>query len=306
MELRQLRDFVALAEELHYARAAARLGIDQSPLSRRIKEFEEHLGVLLFARTSRGTQLTPRGEFLLPWARSILAAADRAEALVRSPSPSQDIVRVALCDDVPSKDLFPALAKFQQSRPHAAISQNATTCERQAEELASGLTDVSFGLFVHPAGRSDLIVERLWGQSACVLLPQDHALVCERKLEAKELGDSPIGLLSPSVNGLLQQSQLESIAHHVSTNPNLITAENLTLLMSLVLSGTCVGLVGPAHAEMIQPVDFVVKPLAYPPAQFATRMAYRVGETRAAVKALIEFVRIAWQRTDARIPPSGA
>jgi DNA-binding transcriptional LysR family regulator len=69
MELRQLRYFVALAEELHYARAAARLGIDQSPLSRRIKEFEQRLGVLLFARTSRGTQLTLRGEFLLPWAR---------------------------------------------------------------------------------------------------------------------------------------------------------------------------------------------------------------------------------------------
>jgi DNA-binding transcriptional LysR family regulator len=100
MELRQLRDFLALAEELHYARAAARRGIEQSPLSRRIKDFEQALGVLLFARTSRGTQLTPRGEFLLPWARAIIGAADQVRALVRAPSIPQDAVRVSLSEEV--------------------------------------------------------------------------------------------------------------------------------------------------------------------------------------------------------------
>src|SRR5882724_10329051 len=102
MELRQLRDFLALAEELHYARAAARLGIDQSPLSRRIKEFEQGLGVLLFARTSRGTQLTPRGEILLPWARSIVNATEHATKLIRAASTTQAILRVAIDADVPS------------------------------------------------------------------------------------------------------------------------------------------------------------------------------------------------------------
>src|SRR5579872_4269496 len=105
MELRQLRDFVVLAEELHYARAAARLGIDQSPLSRRIKEFEQELGVLLFARTSRGTQLTPRGEFLLPRARAILKSAEQARRRVRAANPLKEVVRISLCDCVPTRDL---------------------------------------------------------------------------------------------------------------------------------------------------------------------------------------------------------
>src|ERR1700759_4375179 len=112
MELRQLRDFVTLAEELHYARAAARLGIDQSPLSRRIKEFEATLGIKLFARTSRGTQLTPHGKFLLPWAQAILAAADQIQDLVQSSIASASVVRIALCDDVPVRHLHAVLRRF--------------------------------------------------------------------------------------------------------------------------------------------------------------------------------------------------
>ena len=102
MELRQLQEFLVLAEELHYARAAARLGMEQSPLSRHIKELEHGLGVLLFARNSRGTHLTPRGELLLPAARSIVNAALRARELVRSPQLPQDVIRIGVCEDTRS------------------------------------------------------------------------------------------------------------------------------------------------------------------------------------------------------------
>jgi len=123
MELRQLRDFVALAEELHYARAAARLGIDQSPLSRRIKEFERGLGVLLFARTSRGTQFTPRGEFLLPGARAILGAADQVQQLLQSKVPTTAAIRIAICDDAPVGNLYATFGRFQQSNAETATQR---------------------------------------------------------------------------------------------------------------------------------------------------------------------------------------
>jgi len=78
MELRQLRYFIAVAEELHFARAAARVGIAQSPLSKAIKDFEAELGVRLFFRTTRNTRLTRAGESFLSDARCVLAAAESA------------------------------------------------------------------------------------------------------------------------------------------------------------------------------------------------------------------------------------
>ena len=82
IELRQLRYFVAVAEELHFGRAAERLHMSQSPLSRAIRELERDLGLVLFVRTTRRVELTPAGSVLLERSRRALAEIDGAIARV--------------------------------------------------------------------------------------------------------------------------------------------------------------------------------------------------------------------------------
>jgi len=84
MELRHLRYFIAVAEEQHFYRAARRVGIEQSPLSRAIRELERDIGVILLARSSRGSKVTPEGEIFLHHARAIVESADFALRAVRS------------------------------------------------------------------------------------------------------------------------------------------------------------------------------------------------------------------------------
>jgi DNA-binding transcriptional LysR family regulator len=84
MELRQILYFVAVAEEQHFSRAAQRVGIEQSPLSRAIRALERDLGVSLLERSTRGSRVTPAGEIFLEYARAILAHADRARVAAKA------------------------------------------------------------------------------------------------------------------------------------------------------------------------------------------------------------------------------
>src|SRR5438105_5784738 len=96
IELRQLRYFVAVAEELHFARAAERLHMSQSPLSRAIRDLERDLGVVLFVRTTRRVELTPSGSVLLERSRRALAEIDAAIADARrSAQADKDMLRIA-------------------------------------------------------------------------------------------------------------------------------------------------------------------------------------------------------------------
>lgn len=109
MELRHLRCFQAVAEELHFARAAERLHIEQSPLSRAIKELEEELGVQLFVRTTRSTRLTLAGRFFLDHVPRVFATLEQARESVKAAANGfHGQFRIALSDGVtPSR--LPAL-----------------------------------------------------------------------------------------------------------------------------------------------------------------------------------------------------
>ena len=116
MELRHLRCFIAVAEELHFARAAERLHIEQSPLSRTIKELEEELGVALFARTTRSTRLTRAGSLFLEHVRRVFAALQQARDSVKAAANGfHGQLRVALSDGITPSRLPALLALCRQA-----------------------------------------------------------------------------------------------------------------------------------------------------------------------------------------------
>ncbi len=149
LELRQLRYFVAVAEELHFGRAAARLHMTQPPLSQTIQALEELLGTPLFLRTRRSVELTPAGAALLPEARRMLAQGAELPELVRAAA-AGETGRIALAF-VSSADysvLPPFLRSYRAAFPHVQIGLQEATSDVQVDDLLHNRIDC--GLLIPP------------------------------------------------------------------------------------------------------------------------------------------------------------
>jgi DNA-binding transcriptional LysR family regulator len=148
-DLRQLRYFVAVAEERHFGRAARKLSMTQPPLSQAIRALEETLGVELFARTKRTVELTPVGADLLPEVRKLLAQADAlgplAQSLARGETGALSLAFVSTAD----YGLLPQLLReFAVRHPRVRLNLAEATSDVQIEELAAGRIDA--GLIIPP------------------------------------------------------------------------------------------------------------------------------------------------------------
>jgi DNA-binding transcriptional LysR family regulator len=146
-----LRCFVALAEELHFTRAAERLHIEQPPLSRTIKELEDELGVLLFDRDRRGTRLTPAGTTFLQDIRRLFTNLEQARENVRAIAAGlRGSVRIAISDGAIDPRLSALLALCRQEEPEIEIRLSEVTLAEQLRGLRSG--DFAIG-FAHRGRR---------------------------------------------------------------------------------------------------------------------------------------------------------
>ena len=149
IELRHLRYFVAVAEELHFGRAAVRLNMTQPPLSQTIQAIETELGHSLFARTNRSVALTPAGNALLLHARRLLAQAQGIPELVRqAASGAAGHLSLAFVSSADYSVLPPFLRDFRQRYPLVDIALREATTDVQLEDLAQNRIDL--GLLIAP------------------------------------------------------------------------------------------------------------------------------------------------------------
>jgi len=192
-ELWQLRYFVAVAERLHFGRAAEALHISQPPLSRAIRALEARLGVALFSRTRRKVELTPEGARLLEEARRILAQLERAIVELRGMAAGEQgrlrIGFVSLAD----YGVLPGLLKaYKSARPGVTLALREMLSPEQSAALAAG--ELDFGLLLPPvseAGRLEhLVVQR---ERFVAALPSRHRLAAERgELPMSALAGEPL------------------------------------------------------------------------------------------------------------------
>ncbi|MEV0386729.1 LysR substrate-binding domain-containing protein [Nonomuraea sp. NPDC050643] len=206
MELRQLRYFVTLAEELHFGRAAAREHIVQSGLSQQIQRLERELGVRLLDRSTHHVDLTPAGAAFLVEARQILDHVGRAGQAARNAVTSAPTLRVGIIDA--GYDSMPQiLRELQRTHPDVTIHQVEAGTPEQYRQLADGRLDIAIGHASHAPAEVTSKLIRL--DPLGVLVPDDHRFA--------ELDGVPVAALVDELVLLGEESQTPELNRFVIT-----------------------------------------------------------------------------------------
>ncbi|MGW0767147.1 LysR substrate-binding domain-containing protein [Streptomyces sp. NPDC002676] len=187
MELRQLTYFVAVAEELHFGRAADRLHIVQSAVSQQIQRLERELGAVLFDRSPRRVRLTGAGERLLPEARAVLAAAEKARACVAAPAG----LRVGTSTGL-GTHLDRVLAAFAERAPDVPVELFSLPVGERLTRVAAGRLDAAFVRAAEPP--PGVRVLPLWPDPLVAALPAVHPLAARAELDLADLAGLPLAL----------------------------------------------------------------------------------------------------------------
>ncbi|MGV9562220.1 LysR substrate-binding domain-containing protein [Streptomyces sp. NPDC003480] len=196
MELRQLSYFVTVAEELHFGRAAGKLHIVQSAVSQQIRRLERELGAELFDRSPRHVRLTAAGERLLPEARAVLAAADRARAAVLPPAELRLGTSTGL-----GAHLDRVLAAFARRRPGVPVELVSLPAAQRLARVADGRLDAAFVRAPEPV--PGLRVLPLWPDPLVAALPAAHPLAARAEIPLDELAGLPLSITSRAANPAL-------------------------------------------------------------------------------------------------------
>ncbi|WP_374072596.1 LysR family transcriptional regulator [Alloalcanivorax xenomutans] len=261
MELRHLRYFIAVAEELHFSRAAERLNIEQSPLSRTIKQLETELEATLLERTSRGTRLTWAGEVFLEDARRTLLCIDQAKANVKAAATGfRGTLRIALSDGIARSRLTPLLALCREEEPDVEIRLFEIPLAQHQRGLRHDLYDAGFA-FSNDVD-DGLIAEVAWKEPLVIAVPKRHPLLAHKYVPLAEVVKHPLVLCHPEFcEGCSRQ--LESLL--ASIDSPITVAERVSthdLMLTLVAAGYGIGFSSAARIESSHHTDIIIRPLA--------------------------------------------
>lgn len=292
MEIRHLRYFVAVAEEKHFGRAAARLHVAQPPLSQQVRRLEAELGVELFYRTTRRVELSPAGEVLLERARPMIAMADLAgQDCRRAQAGSLGRLSLGFTGSTTYALLPAVVTALREGLPSVKLDLHGEMITpAQVQGLKEGTVDV--GLLRPPVRSRELAVEVIRSEPLIAILPASHRLSHREEVDVTQLADDAFVAYAAHLRSVLRDT-VDDACGAVGFTPRVETEVTETAtLVSFVAAGLGVSLV-PASVAQMTVAGAVYRPLAGVPPRVQLAIAHRGGDQPPLLARALELIRSA-------------
>jgi len=287
VELRHIRYFLAVAEERHFTRAAAKVGIGQPPLSQQIKDLEAEIGAPLFHRLAHGAELTPAGEAFLEGVKEMPALAERATKAARRASRGETgSLRVGFTASSAFNAVVPAAIRAFR-RAYADV--DLTLEEANTTRLVAGLQDGSFdAVFLRPgAVGSEAFQLRLLSEEPMVMaLPASHPAAAQQEVDLATLKEDPF-LLFPRQIGPTLYDTIIGACREAGFEPVIgQLAPQIASVVILVAAELGVSVV-PASMSQLRVTGVAYRQIAGQTPTARLALAHRRGETSAVVRNFV-------------------
>lgn len=261
MELRHLRYFITVAQELNFTRAAERLHIAQPPLSQQIQALEAELGLQLFDRKKRPLELTVAGQVFLEEARLVMIQVERAIALTQRANRGE-IGRLTIGVNSPiANSLLPDILRtFRDRFPDVKLVLRELTSFQQIQDLGDRRIDVGFDSLPNPyKNEAELTFMPILEEPLVIALPENHPLAAQSEIPLEALADEPFILPSPELVPFY--TEIFDLCQQAGFSPKVVQEATWTIaVLSLVAGGVGVAILR-ANVQNLQRTGVVYRPI---------------------------------------------
>jgi len=298
MELRQLRYFVAVAEELNFGRAAERVYLSQPALSQQIGKLEQELEVALFHRTKRRVELTEAGKALLEGARQALVEIEQTVRTVREAGGVESSrLRVGFPEYANHTPVAEILRTFQERHPGVEPEQHEWFLLQHTLQLVGRLHDgtLDVGFLLLPVDDDTLAYEHVLRIEIVAAMPEDHPLAAEREVPLRALAGERLILFSRRFHPMHYDHVVEC-CRQAGFVPNIVQKNEPQVYSGpttyrMVASGAGIGMVVPPLVMTSRPPGVVFRPLREPTPTLELVAAWRRSDASPNLRAFLEVIR---------------
>lgn len=289
MELKQLKAFTMLAEDLHFGRAALRLGVAQPQLSLVIQSLEAVLGVRLFERSRRHVALTDAGRLFLPEARATLALAERARLTAQRAARGElGRLDIGFTGSAPFSNAMPQIiSRFRKRWPSLAMSLREMSTSEQLRSLRAGALDIGFVRPGEPRETEGVVLRMVLREPLFAVLPADHPLAGKTAVSVAALADFPF-IMHPRHIGTGLYDKVLNLCADAGYRPQVaLEAHQMSTIVGLVATGLGVSIVPEAMRRIhVEGARFV--PLVETDATMVLCVAHRLNDERPVIEHFMD------------------